>query len=114
MALLKQYKANYGEHSMKTINLLLAAVTLLFWSGTSFAAGTQYDLRVDGLACPFCAYGIEKKFTKTEGVEKIDINLLKGLVIVDTIEGKTFTETELKQIIDDAGFTLKSVTEKAL
>jgi len=99
---------------MKTINLFLAAVTLLIWSSTSFAAGTQYDLRVDGLACPFCAYGIEKKFTKTAGVEKIDIDLKNGLVIVSTSDGKTFKEEELKQIIDDSGFTLKSMTEKPL
>ncbi len=27
---------------------------------SAFAAPSQYQLRVDGLACPFCAYGIEK------------------------------------------------------
>lgn len=98
---------------MKTIALFFTTTTLL-WGSFSFAAGTQYDMRVDGLACPFCAYGIEKKFTKTEGVESVDINLQKGLVIVKTGEGKTFTEEKLKEIINDSGFTMKSVTEKHL
>jgi len=88
--------------------------TALLWSNVGFAAGTQYNMRVDGLACPFCAYGIEKKFTKTEGVDSVDIDLQKGLVIVKTREGKTFNEKKLKSIINDAGFTMKSVTEKDL
>ena len=86
----------------------------LLWSSFSFAAGTQYNLRVDGLACPFCAYGIEKKFTRTEGVKSVDIDLQKGLVIVKTVDGKTFREDELKTIIHDTGFTMKSMTEKPL
>jgi len=98
---------------MKTILLGITSLTLL-WSSFGFAAGTQYDLRVDGLACPFCAYGIEKKFTKTEGVDSVDINLQKGLVVVKTDDGKTFSEDNLKEIINDAGFTLKSMTEKPL
>ena len=84
------------------------------WTNIAFAAGTQYDMRVDGLACPFCAYGIEKGFTKTEGVKSVDIDLKNGLVIVKTEEGKTFTEDILKEIINDTGFTMKSMTEKSL
>jgi len=98
---------------MTTMYLLVTAFTLL-WSSLAFAAGNQYDLRVDGLACPFCAYGIEKKFTKTQGVDKVDIDLKNGLVVVKTIEGKTFSEDQLKKIIDDADFTMKSMTEKQL
>ena len=95
------------------IPLLLFAAALL-WSSLGLAAGTQYDLRVDGLACPFCAYGIEKSFIRTEGVESVDIDMQNGLVIVKTAEGKVFTEEDLRTIIDDAGFTMKSMTEKAL
>jgi len=84
------------------------------WTNFAFAAGTQYDMRVDGLACPFCAYGIEKGFTKTEGVKSVDIDLKNGLVIVKTEEGKTFTEDQLKEIINDTGFTMKSMTEKPI
>jgi len=97
---------------IKHSTLFLTSLTLL-WGSLGFASGTEYDLRVDGLACPFCAYGIEKKFTKTEGVESVDVNLVEGLVIVKTNENKTFKEEELKNIINDAGFTLKSMTEKA-
>ena len=98
---------------MKRILFFIAVLSLLF-SSPIFAVGKQYDLRVDGLACPFCAYGIEKKLTRTEGVEKVDIDLKNGLVVVKTVEGKIFTEEQLRNIINDAGFTMKSMTEKSL
>jgi len=84
------------------------------WANLVFAAGTEYSMRVDGLACPFCAYGIEKSFTKTEGVKSVDIDLKNGRVIVKTDEGKVFTENQLKAIINDTGFTMKSMTENSL
>jgi len=97
---------------MKQLLLILSFVVL--FNSPVFAAGKQYDLRVDGLACPFCSYGIEKKLTKTEGVEKVDIDLKNGLVVVKTADGKTFTEDQLRNIVKDAGFTMKSMTEKSL
>lgn len=93
---------------------LIILSILSLWTNFAFATGTEYDMRVDGLACPFCAYGIEKGFVKTEGVKSVDIDLKNGLVIVKTEDGKTFTEEELKKIINDTGFTMKSMTEKKL
>ena len=98
---------------MKILSIILST-TVLLYSSFSFGSGTRYQIRVDGLACPFCAYGIEKKFVKTEGVERVDIDMIKGLVIVTTSDGKTFTAEKLKEIIDDTGFTMKSMTQNPL
>ncbi len=94
--------------------LISLMILTLFWSATLFAAGTQYNLRVDGLSCPFCAYGIEKKLIRTEGVESVAFDLEKGLVIVKVEEDVTLTEAQLKQLVDDAGFTLRSLSEQPL
>ena len=94
-------------------SILLTVITLL-WSAALFAAGTQYNLRVDGLSCPFCAYGIEKKLIRTEGVESVVFDLEKGMVKVKVAEGVTLTEAQLKQLVDDAGFTLRSMNEQPL
>lgn len=98
---------------MKARILLLTTAALL-WGSLALAAGTRYELRVDGLSCPFCAYGIEKKLMKTEGVEAVDIDLERGLVIVRTREGVRLTEPQLKRLVRDAGFTLRAVVEKPL
>jgi mercuric ion binding protein len=93
---------------------ILAMAMALLWNTAVFAAGTEYQLRVDGLACPYCAYGIEKKLKQVEGVEAIDIDLNKGVVTVKCAEGVTLTEAQMAKLINDAGFTLRGMTEKPL
>lgn len=87
---------------------------LLLWSLAAIAAGTQYVMRVDGLACPYCAYGIEKKLNKIDGVESLDVDLNKGLVTVNVREGVELTEPQMVQLFNDAGFTYRSMTKHPL
>ncbi len=94
--------------------LIIAMAVAVLWNAAAFAAGTLYELRVDGLACPYCAYGIEKKLKKTKGVEKIDIDLNKGVVRVKVAAGVRLTESQMANLINDAGFTLRGMTEKPL
>ncbi len=77
----------------------------------AFAAPAQYQWRVDGLACPFCAYGIEKELKRTDGVENIRIDINAGTVTVTMAEGGTMTEAQASRIVDDAGFTLGGFEE---
>ena len=51
------------------------AVALFILPMTAFADGHVYRLRVDGLACPFCAYGVEKKLSSVKGVEKLTLDI---------------------------------------
>ncbi|MDT8404671.1 heavy-metal-associated domain-containing protein [Sulfuriflexus sp.] len=81
---------------------------------SAFAAGTHYEMRVDGLACPFCAYGIEKNLKAIEGTANINVDLDKGLVSVDIGEGKALTEEQMKKLFDDSGFTYRSMIKKPL
>lgn len=72
----------------------------------AFAAPPQFELTVDGLACPFCAYGIEKELNRTEGVNDVEIDINLGVVKVTMNEGAALTEAQARQIVKDAGFTL--------
>ena len=64
-----------------------------------FAANVQYELRVDGLACPYCAYGIEKKIKALGGVDKgsIEIKLNEGRAIEEAIGILREKKEELKK-----------------
>lgn len=84
--------------------LILAAV---LWSGAVFAEGAQYRLSVDGLACPFCAYGIEKQLSALEGVENVETRIKDGAVVVTMAEGRSLDEGAATGAVRDAGFTLK-------
>lgn len=87
------------------LSMLLSFVLLQ----TAFAGSTHYEMRVDGLACPFCAYGIEKKFKAIEGASNISVDLDKGLVVVNMAEGKKLTEEQLIKLFNDSGFTYRSM-----
>ena len=93
---------------------LAIVILALVWNAAVFAAGTQYIMRVDGLACPYCAYGIEKKLKKVDGVKKISVDLNKGLVTVDVAKGVSLTEEKMKKLFKDAGFTYRSMKQKPL
>jgi len=68
-----------------------------------------YVVRVDGLACPFCAYGIEKQFSSLPGVTGTDVNLANGVVIVHVKPGTHLDQAQIAKTVKDAGFTLKQV-----
>lgn len=77
------------------------------------AAGVRYVMRVDGLACPYCAYGVEKKLKAIEGVERVDVDLDRGLVVVDAREGVVLTDEQMRKLMKDAGFTFRSLRREA-
>lgn len=90
---------------MKRLTALLAGLLL---SLTALAAGPQYALEVKGLACPFCAYGIEKRLNKMEGVEEVEVDVAGGRVVVTMKKGATLTREKADKAVDEAGFSLAS------
>lgn len=78
----------------------------------AFADGPEYVLAVDGLACPFCAYGIEKQLNRIEGVRAIETEVANGQVIVSMRDGASFDRERAEKAVDDAGFTLNSFAER--
>ena len=70
------------------------------------AAGPTYQVHVAGLACPFCAYGIEKSLNAIDGVARVETNIADGVVSVEMAEGETLERAEAAQAVKDAGFTL--------
>lgn len=93
---------------------LATAILFILAHGVAVAAGLQYTMRVDGLACPYCAYGVEKKLKQIDGVEKVDVDLDQGLVIVKTREGVELTDEAMKKLFKDAGFTFRSMKKQAI
>ena len=85
---------------------LFAVLLAAPWAMPAWA-GEVYRLTVDGLACPFCAYGVEKKLGAVDGVEGLDIDINEGVIWV-TMAGETvLDEATAKQAVEDAGFTLR-------
>ena len=90
------------------------AVLFLYWPMVSMAADKHYLLEVDGLACPFCEYNVEKSLGKIDGIKEVKANLKDGIVSVVIADGKSLPEGAVRQAITDAGFTLREIQSPLL
>lgn len=91
---------------MKTF--LISTVFIFCSLSAAHASGNEYQLGIDGLACPFCTYGIEKQLLKLDGVAELETDIAGGLVTIRMQEGKTPTEDEIERAVKKAGFELRS------
>lgn len=89
----------------KFLTVSLALVMLILPLAALAGERVNVTVRVDGLSCPFCAYGLEKKLQRMEGVEEVTINVDRGTVVVEFSDGKFFVKETLEEAVKEAGFT---------
>lgn len=94
----------------------LLIIVLFVLALPAWSVDREYRLRVDGLACPYCAYGVEKKIKALKGVDKgsVDIRINEGLVIFEADTDAALGEAELKRLVNDAGFTLRGLETRTV
>ncbi len=70
----------------------------------------QIQITVLGMSCPFCAYGVEQKLKKLDGVVELTVELETGLATLTMEDGSDVSNEELKKTVEDAGFDAAKVT----
>ncbi len=68
------------------------------------------ELRVNGLSCPFCAFGIEKKLRRVSGVNEVEVFLDEGRIRLVLSAENTATVRDLENAVEDAGFELSGLS----
>ena len=91
---------------MKRTILFLVALAVTSTAGV--ADEVKYDIRVDGITCPFCVATSERALKKIEGVHAVGSNLETGTIFVCADSHVTLTDAQLKQLFRDKGFTYRS------
>ncbi len=94
---------------MKTF---LSAFFLAFCLAFSLSAGAQTDaftLRVEGLGCPFCAYGLEKKFKDVKGIDALKIDIQTGRMTFRVPSSTALTLAQADARVSKAGYTAKGI-----
>lgn len=76
---------------------------------TAPAKTTRIVMRVNGLSCPFCAYGLEKKLKTLDAVKDIDVKLKEGRVYLDLEPGQTVSDEALAKMVEESGFVLRGI-----
>ncbi len=97
---------------MQNIIIFLAGILLLTVGILSpiQAQVEKVDIRVDGLSCPFCAYGLEKKLKSIEGVGGVKIYIDKGVATLQNKKERSIAVENLDSVVKDAGFTARQIT----
>lgn len=107
--------SNLTKRSPPYLGIVIVAFTLWITAvAAQEPAHPTYEIQVNGLSCPFCAYGIEKQFTALEGVEEIALDLKAGLLTVTMEEGAVLDQATANKAVEASGFTLGSFHEVTL
>ena len=72
----------------------------------------HFEIQVDGLGCPFCAYGLEKKFKEFKGIRDVAIEIETGNFTFSYPADKALSMEAVNQQVEKAGYT--PITTKIL
>lgn len=65
----------------------------------------KFQIQVDGLGCPFCAYGLEKKFKEFKGIKNVAIEIETGDFTFDYPAEKELSMEMVEKQVEKAGYT---------
>ena len=88
-------------------------IVILFLLALGFqvalAQKDKFTVQVDGMGCPFCAYGLEKKFKEVEGISKMQIEIETGILRFEVPSNKGMTIAQAEERVNASGYTPRSV-----
>ncbi len=90
-----------------------ALLMVLLASSEALAAVEKVSVRIDGLACPFCAYNIEKRVKTLDGVDRgarIVTSVERGIATFPWKAGVVFAPEAVRKAIREAGFTPREIS----
>ncbi|WP_188884134.1 heavy metal translocating P-type ATPase [Halarchaeum grantii] len=67
---------------------------------------THEQFNVGGMSCSFCAESIKKAYSRTDGVEDVDVSLAHEEVLVE-YDNDLLSEVEVKDTLRDLGYTIR-------
>lgn len=90
-------------------NLILVLVLSMISNLSLFAQRDQITATVEGLGCPFCAYGLEKKFKDLKSIKDLKIEIEEGIFSFTYPSDKELQVEEIDQRVEIAGYTAKAI-----
>ena len=70
----------------------------------------QIEVTILGMACPFCAYGVQQKLKKLDGVTELEVVLETGVATLRLEEDADIPTELLQKAVKDAGFEVAKIT----
>ena len=93
---------------MKKYIITIIVSLLSFGMASAQKSIDHFQIQVDGLGCPFCAYGLEKKFKEFKGIKQVSIKIDTGDFKFTYPSDKELTMDAIITQVKKAGYTPKS------
>lgn len=90
---------------MKKVILIVLVIFMAVPAMQAQKSYDQFEVQVDGLGCPFCAYGLEKKFKEFKGIKKVKIDIETGDFSFAYPTEKALTIEDVEQQVHKAGYS---------
>lgn len=74
----------------------------------------RITVTVTGLSCPFCAYGLEKRLKKLEGLDSLRIDFKTGNVVLTVRDGSKAGDERIRKLVKDGGFEATKIERSPL
>lgn len=92
------------------IRLLIARAAILVAVAVILVPPAQAQVHeatvaVEGMSCPFCAFGVEKKLRTVPGAGSVRVDLERGLATVRASEGGSIDIARIPAAVKASGFT---------
>jgi copper chaperone CopZ len=88
---------------------LILVIMILTLVGSIPLQAQTLEVQVSGMVCAFCAQGIEKKFSKVDGIDKVHVDLKSKKLTLDFKGKPTLSNQNINDMIKDAGYQVKSI-----
>ncbi len=95
---------------MPILRIAVLFIALAVFPAMAQQGANSYEIGVDGISCPFCSYGIEKELSTIKGVDKLAVDIKRGVVTVHMLAGARLDEAQAAKAAKDAGFSMRSFT----
>ncbi len=89
--------------------LIIGAASTIFLAAPALADDIQYDLKLEGITCPFCVATSERALSKIDGVKMVSGDLETGIIRVCAEDRVRFTDAQLTKVFLKKGFTYKGM-----
>jgi len=90
---------------MKKSIITTVIVAFVSIMGVNAQDKDKFEIQVDGLGCPFCAYGLEKKFKEFKGIDNVEIEIETGNFTFDYPSEKNLSMADVEGQVEKAGYT---------
>ena len=89
----------------KSIIVSALLMLMVVFSAVAQEGKDKFMVQVDGLGCPFCAYGLEKKFKEFKGIKNVKIDIETGDFSFSYPSEKSLTLADVEKQVEKAGYT---------